>query len=508
MNRRALVLAVVLFGVLRPGRASAEERRYALVIGFNGAPVAEGTEGASPLRFADDDALAFYELQREMGSQTILLVSPDADTRRRYPQSVERAEAPTLAVLDRVMARLQSSLLADTRAGRSTVLFIFYSGHGVLGSDGQVALTLADGMLPRRLLYERVLDHAPADVVHLFVDACHAETIVNPRDGNARSVSLSPHDVAAFLSQNTLGRYPNVGVGIASSSSDTANEWDFYQSGVFTHELISALRGAADVNGDRRVEYSELGAFLAAANREVQDPRARLRAIVRAPASAPRAVMADLSRAEEAALLTGITAAPESFTIEDARGNRLVDGRPEMGFAMAVSLPANRRLFVRRGDKEAELTLRSGRDWEYASLVFRARPMRERGAVESALRAGLFLTEFGPAYYRGYVDREDAVAVPIAPARDVITLSRGDVPPVRRPSFARSALGGAGVALLASSAVFAGLAVGAWRDNQGAVERASADAGNRFRVDMTWSAGFLLSGVVCGAAALLVGNHP
>src|SRR5262249_51312720 len=158
--------------------------------------------------------------------------------------------------------------------------------------------------------------------------------------------------------------------------------------------------------------YSELGAFLAAANREVQDPRARLQAIIRAPISAPRSPLADLSRARGTSRLTRIPAAPDAFSIEDAWGNRLVDGRPEVGFAMSVMLPANAQLFVRRGGREAELTLRPGADAEFRSLGFRERPSRARGAVESALRAGLFLTQFGPAYYRGYVDREDMVAVP------------------------------------------------------------------------------------------------
>jgi hypothetical protein len=507
----AVFAAAVLLAVALCARASAEERRYALVIGYNGAPAGGGPDDTPPpsLRFADDDAMAFYELRRELGDEAIVLASPDADTRRRYPQSADAARPPTIAALDLAVARLGSAMQADARAGRTTVFSFFYSGHGARDGDGQAALTLLDGALSRRMLYERILDRAPADVVHLFVDACHAEEIVRLRDGDAKAVPLSPDDVAAYVSQATLARYPQVGIAVASSTNAVAHEWDLYQSGVFTHQVISALRGAADVNADGRVEYTELDAFLAAANREVQDPRARLRAVVRAPASSPRAPIADLTRARgTSSRLTKIPAAPEELYVEDTLGNRLADGRPERGFAMSFSLPVNRLLFVRRGDQEAEVVLRPGIDLEFAALSFRARPLRSRGALESALRAGLFLTPFGPSYYRGYVDRQDAVAVPFAPSLEIFGEPHSGVPPRGRASLVRSSLGGAAVALLASSAVFAGLAWGARQDNQSAVERASVDAANRFRLDTALTAGFLISGVACAAAAFFWGREP
>jgi len=505
-DRASVALAIVLLGVAWCGRAGAEERRYALIIGHNGPPAGEGSERPSPLRFADDDALAFYELRLELGDEAILLASPDADTRRRYPQSVDAVRPPTLAALDAAMAHLAAKMQADARAGRTSVFFFFYSGHGASGADGQAALTLLDGSLSRRMLYERVLDRAPADVIHLFVDACHAEAVVRPRDGDARPVPLSQDDVAAYVSQATLGRYRQVGVAIASSDDASAHEWDLYQSGVFTHEVISALRGAADINGDGRVEYSELAAFLAAANREVQDPRARLQAIVKAPVSTPRAPLSDLAAARGTGRLTKIVAAPESFSVEDAMGIRLADGRPEPGFSMSITLPANRQLFVRRGDQEAELLLQPGADSPLAALAFRARSLSTRGAVESSLRAGLFLTPYGPAYYRGYVDREDSVAVPVAPT--IALLADPPVDQLARPSrsLVRTSLAAAAAVLLASSAVFAGMSWSDWRDNQNAVERTSAVAGSRFRTDTAWATGFLISGAACAAAAFFVGR--
>ncbi len=509
MSSSLLRVAVILAGILLAAEARAQEPGYALIIGFNGSPPSAGGSAPPPLRFADDDAMAFFELKRELGDRAVVLAAPDPDTRRRYPHTADLAQAPTLEAVGQAMARFEEEMRADVRNGRTPSFLFFYSGHGVLGADGQVALTLSDGMLTQRLLYEGVLDHVPAGVItHLVVDACHAEALARPRDGNAEVVTLSPADIAAYVSQSLPARYHLVGMAIASGRDGNAHEWDAYQSGVFTHEVISALRGAADINGDQRVEYSELGAFLAAANREVRDPRARLQAIVRAPVSAPRSPLADLSRARGTSRLTRIPAAPEAFSIEDSWGNRLVDGRPELGFAMSVVLPANLGLFVRRGNQEAELTLHPGVDAEFRSLAFRDRPLQARGAVESSLRAGLFLAQFGPAYYRGYVDRqEDIIAVPVAPDLGLLAEPPTDVPRTKHWSVARSSLVGAAAALLGSSVFFGGMSYGAWRESQGAVERQATTAANRFQLDTALTAGFLLSGVACLAATWLVGRE-
>lgn len=506
--RSRATVTLFLIGIFWHRRAGAEERRYSLVIGYNGTPASDATDGspASPLKFADDDAMAFYELQREAGGRAILLASPDADTRQRHPDSSDAARAPTIEELERGIAALREEMLANMRAGRTAVFFFFYSGHGVRGRDGGGALTLLDAEIDRQTLFAKVLAQVPAEVIHVVIDACHAEALVRARDGDEHAVSLTPSDVAAYLSQTTLNQYPRVGVVVASTSEGTAHEWDLYQSGVFTHEVLSALRGAADVNGDGRIEYSELDAFLSAANREVPDPRARLRAIVKAPIVAPRAILADLSSNRASGRLTGITAGTDAFYIEDARGNRLAEGRPELGFTMSIALPANQRLFLRRGNDEAELLLEPGADAPFRSLTFRPRPVRARGAVENALRAGLFLAEFGPAYYRGYVDRQDMAAVPLLPASPLFHVSREEAPPLPAPrrAWLRPTLLGAAGALMASSLVFGGMAWNARQENLHSVERDSPDVVSRFRVDTGLAAGALVASAACAAVAFFV----
>src|SRR5581483_9355402 len=118
-----------------------------------------------------------------------------------YPESAEAVRAPTLAEVERGMATLREEMLADLRAGRQSVFIFFYSGHGVRGREGRGALTLLDGEIDQHTLFERIISQAPADVIHLLIDACHAEAIVRARDGDDHAVTLTPADVAAYLSQ-------------------------------------------------------------------------------------------------------------------------------------------------------------------------------------------------------------------------------------------------------------------------------------------------------------------
>src|SRR4030095_4720240 len=153
---------------------------------------------------------------------------------------------------------------AAVARGEEPTVLVFYSGHGARAADGQGALTLLDGLLTRDMVYPQLLAPLGSRFVHLFVDACNAEAVVRPRDVQAPVVDASAEDISAALREATLRQFPRVGTVVASTSGAQAHEWDVYQSGIFTHEILSARRGAADIDGNRRIEYSELAAFLGA----------------------------------------------------------------------------------------------------------------------------------------------------------------------------------------------------------------------------------------------------
>ena len=143
-----------------------------------------------------------------------------------------------------------------------------------------------DGRLTHEQLYDELLATLHAGAIDLVVDACHAEAIVRPRDLRAASVATSP----GSQTYSSGARWPLALVGALhrQTSAEQTQEWDAYRSGIFTHEVLSALRGAADIDGDRRIEYSEMAAFLSAANRSVLDRAPAHRPWFGRPTATPR----------------------------------------------------------------------------------------------------------------------------------------------------------------------------------------------------------------------------
>lgn len=400
-----------------PRVADAAVSTYVLAVGYNGAPASPDAQGETPLQYADDDAAAFYAFARDFTRESALLTVMDADTQSRFPQEVGEARPPSLAELKSQVQRFAKLLEADHARGNESVLLFFYSGHGTRPKEAAPALTLLDGALTRERLYDDVLSAIPARFIHLFIDACYAEAIVRPRDAEAASVELSEADLAQYASRSTLARFPNVGAMIASSVSSQTHEWDGYRHGVFTQELLSGLRGAADVNLDARVEYSELHAFLSAANRNVADPRARLSVVARPPSSNARTPIVDLKDLKARATITDITSKAGHVHFEDQRGNRLADVRVENGARLTVALPSARTMYVRSPLGEAEILLKPGEVVTFDQIALGPPTARVRGALDLAMKRGLFATGFGPNYYRGFIDQSaDFVAVPFPEA--------------------------------------------------------------------------------------------
>jgi len=499
VKRAAFALGLLLACELRAAAApaEAEHRTFALVIGFNGRPPGTTDASIQPLRYADDDALAFYQLQKELGAEAVLLTIPDAETRRRYPAITDGVRPPTMDAIARSIDTLNASMDAAARKGAKPAFVFFYSGHGARDRNGDAALTLVDGTLSQAAMHQRVLDKVRAPVIHLFVDACHAEAVVRARDVEAKTVEIRPEELLEHLSRTSSLRYPHVGLVVATSSAASTHEWDIYQSGVFTHEVISGLRGVADVNHDGRVEYRELAAFLTAANREVIDPRARVASIVQAPASGSNEALSRLGARSTLGKLTGIPPTAGHFFIEDRRGNRILDGHAEPGFSISVGVPPDELLFLRNRDEEAELMVKAGAETQFVALAFHPRPLRPRGAMETSLREGLFVMPFGPAYYSGYVDQLESGAEPARTPNNEST---------SRTRALTWTLRGGAVALLATSAVFGVFAWDARSDfNNTQMQHQASEANDRYKLDTTLALSFAVSGALCAAASYFVG---
>src|SRR4029077_6440133 len=118
----------------------------------------------------------------------------------------------------------------------------------------------------------------------------------------------------------------NTGFVLASSSGGATHEWEEFQGGIFSHEVRSGLLGGADTNGDGRITYAELTAFVRVANQPVRNDRYRPEILARAPSNGDD-VLLDLGDAlggkvRFAAGLVG------RHVLEDGLGVRWADVHP------------------------------------------------------------------------------------------------------------------------------------------------------------------------------------
>jgi hypothetical protein len=497
-----LLLACLPLLIARDGHAAM--RSYLIAIGNNEPPPSERKNGPlSRLRYADDDAAAMARLAREQGAEVTLLSVLDPDSQRRFPGLTRQALPPTLFELRRTVARLRARFELDRQHGDEPVVIFYYSGHGVLREGDAPGLAFLDGLLTRALLYDELLAALPARYVHLLVDACHAEAVVRPRDAEAEVAPVGDAELSEYAANSTLDRFPQVGAVIATSTVAETLEWDAYERGIFTHELESALRGAADVNRDGKVEYSELAAFLTAANAEIAAPRGKLQVIARAPAVNAHAPLSDLSLARHDASLIGPASTGGRFFIEDERGNRLIEMHSEERFQFELRVPSGERLYVHGGGKEASFVLRPGEHRPLASILLEPVAMRPRGALETALNNGLFATPFGPVYYRIFAQtRQDLT--PVAQNRATNGFdSEATAMAIDRPRTAIAPVAlfaGAGL-LIGASAVFSAKMLQDREDyDQTNLERSASLAYDRFIRDRAFAIGTGAAGAALGIA--------
>lgn len=429
MNRARAVrfglfrVLLVVAGLVLPTRAAvAATRLHALVVGNNGVfPGASDERSPSlvPLSYADDDAAAVSALLGEVAASLHFLTVMDAPTQALYPKLVARSRPPSLSSIEHAVSAIAAEIDRDRLRGDQSVVWIFFSGHGSASYRGEPGLALTDGALSRAYLYQRVLSRLPAQHVHLVVDACHAETIVRPRDTNAEVVSVSAESANALLLRSTLAGFPNVGAILASTRDNQTHEWDAIGHGVFTHELLSALRGAADVNGDRLIEYSEISAFMSAANRGIADPRARVTVSLRAPPQNRRAPLLDLSAYApgKVSWLVGVSGGRGVVQVLDDLGRRLLTLHNAVDHRAALLLPPSPVLYVVADGHEARFVARAGQVTRFSELVFSPSASRSRGHLATALERGLFTVPFGRGYYEGYIDNAPEL-LPVTYARD------------------------------------------------------------------------------------------
>jgi len=389
------LLAAVALSVL----AGTTDGRRAVVVAFNDAD----TEALAPLRYADDDGVLWAEVLERLGYETQLLTVPDVDTARRGAAMLKRARPPTREAVLAAVERVRAANLEDRARGIPTDTLFVYVGHGEVDPAGRAYLTLLRDRLYRETLANEIVDRVEADFVHLIVDACHAAGVLSTRGGDPQVLAR----LGALLAMEGSRSRPTVGSAFAESDSGQTHEWSRLRAGIFSHVVRSALLGAADVNLDGAVEYSELEGFAAAALAGVTGAPAALHLRLSPPAQDPRRPLVT-SVPHGPRLVLPADGGEARLTISDRDGTRLLELHRLPGQALVLHLPERSAYWIASPTAETRI----GRE-ELAQGVppLVAVELSARGPGGEGLERGLFQVPFGRSFYEGFVAQAGRVPV-------------------------------------------------------------------------------------------------
>jgi len=202
--------------LVAPGAVALPGRRIAVVAGND-----VGAPGEVELRYARTDAQRVAQVLRELGG-----VAP----------------ADLYLLLDGDAGSMREALAAAAERSRegpepATLLF-FYSGH----ADAQ-AMHLGSSRFTWDEL-RAALETGPAQLRVAFVDACQAGALTLPKG----------FVVGPPAAQGARG----FAVLASADLAEQAQEMGSLGGSIFTHYLVSGMRGAADTDGDGRVTLAEL----------------------------------------------------------------------------------------------------------------------------------------------------------------------------------------------------------------------------------------------------------
>jgi hypothetical protein len=310
----SVIVATLAFAELP---AAAETIRLALVVGVN-----EGRSGSARLRFAERDAERFAAVLAEVGQ-----VPADGIVLLRSPRV-----ADLRAALDRVEAVAR----ARRGAGDKVVILFYYSGH----ADG-INFEFGSELVPFAEIRGR-LERSSADIRVAFVDSCKA-------GGLTESKGIAPGPSFDLVVTDRLD-VAGAAFVTSASANESAQESAELGSSYFTHYLISALRGAGDVDEDGRVTLAE--AYQYAYVKTVADT-ARTIAGTQHPSYAYRITgrgdlpLADL-RGARAVLVFPPGVRGDYLIIEAKRGEVLAEVFKEATDRRRVAVPSGAYLVGRR----------------------------------------------------------------------------------------------------------------------------------------------------------------
>ncbi len=419
------------------------------------------------LQYADDDGARYYRLFRSTteASNIALLTTFDRRTEEAYSELAGLTRRPSLPELEAAIGRLAEAVGSARARGERTEFYFVFAGHGDI-EEGRGYVELEDSRIDGAFIEHKILERIQADSKHILLDSCNSFFVINPRKPGGRRWA-TPKDMALGFS----ARHPEVGLFLSTNSDSEVFEWSEIESGVFSHEIRSGLSGAADVNGDGVVSYSELAGFVERANAGIASESLRPHLFARGPDGNAGAAFFHTSRM--AGRRITLDAAQTRLWVKGQRGDRLLDVHKEPG-PMTVVLPgtSQEELGISIERKPAEA---SGRPTVFEHVV----PAGQAPVVVAALngkapsttaRGGrlfgsIFAQPYGPLAYAQYVQRSVDAPEPVYGLTDE-DLSRAHNYLEAMAGLDRTTRSGTGYGLIAVGALTIGAAVGFALDSE------------------------------------------
>lgn len=227
-SSKSLTLLLILTSIVLSYGAELPDnsiQRYLLVVGANNG----GVERAM-LRYAANDANTFSQVFTDMGGVKA--------------ENVIQLREPRLREFKQGLLQLERKLATPQQSGRKEVI-VYYSGHA-----DETGLQLGNETFAWKDL-RKAVDNLPAEVKITVLDACGSGAITRLKGGVRQPAFLvdasSDMKGYAFLT--------------SSSDNEVAQESDRIGGSYFTQSLVTGMRGAADLNGDKKVTLSEAYQF-------------------------------------------------------------------------------------------------------------------------------------------------------------------------------------------------------------------------------------------------------
>ncbi len=355
----AALLLLLLIGLVLVGAASAAAaapgpapaptvrlRRFVLLAGVD-----DGGPTRTKLRYAGTDARAMGRVLQTMGGVAA--------------EDIVYVSTANRAAFDAAFADIEQRLRASTTPGVRRELLVYYSGH----SDEDGLMVGRD-----RVAYDELrarVQKAPAELRVVILDSCASGAFTRRKGGVKRAPFLMDASTDmrghAFLT--------------SSAADERAQESDRISASYFTYYLVSGLRGAADVNQDKRVTLQEAYQFAS------QETLARTERSQAGPQHAAYefdlAGTGDMVVTDVRGTQSGLVLTPElggRITVREANGALVAELRKPAGNTIELGLePGAYVVAMDSGSTifQANIALTAGKHTSLAAAAFHATGPRE-----------------------------------------------------------------------------------------------------------------------------------